>query len=84
MHLNTSLHSDYYDYKKIFDERGIQWEPAALAAHEQNGIAERTNRILIERARTMLIDAKLPQIFWIPALETSAYLTNRIPSRRNR
>ena len=77
------LGGEFVACEKVFDQRGIQWEPAAAAAKEQNGIAERTNRVLIERARTMLIEAKLPKSFWIPALETSAYISNRIPSKHN-
>lgn len=37
---------------------------------EQNGVAERLNRTLIEMVRSMLIDSKLPQKFWGEALST--------------
>ncbi|KAK9073355.1 hypothetical protein SSX86_007679 [Deinandra increscens subsp. villosa] len=35
-----------------------------LKTPQQNGFAERRNRILIEAARSMLADSKLPVIFW--------------------
>nr|GEX35042.1 hypothetical protein [Tanacetum cinerariifolium] len=38
---------------------------------QQNGVAERRNRTLIEAARTMLADAKLPVTFWAEAVNTS-------------
>ncbi|GJY05724.1 ribonuclease H-like domain-containing protein [Tanacetum coccineum] len=40
----------------------------------QNGVAERRNRTLIEAARTMLVDSKLPTIFWAEAVSTACYV----------
>nr|GFB97884.1 hypothetical protein [Tanacetum cinerariifolium] len=37
---------------------------------QQNGVAERRNKTLIEAARTMLADAKLPVTFWAEAVNT--------------
>ncbi|GJW36931.1 putative ribonuclease H-like domain-containing protein [Tanacetum coccineum] len=34
---------------------------------QQNGVAEKKNRTLIEAARTMLVDSKLPTMFWTEA-----------------
>ena len=48
---------------------------------EQNGIAERINRTLIETARSMLVDSHLPHSFWAEAISTAAYLCNRSPTR---
>nr|GEX41422.1 hypothetical protein [Tanacetum cinerariifolium] len=45
---------------------------------QQNGVAERRNRTLIEAARTMLTDAKLPVTFWVEAVNTACYVQNRI------
>ena len=47
---------------------------------EQNGVAERMNRTLIETVRSMLADAKLPHKFWSKALATAVYLRNRSPT----
>ncbi|PKU60283.1 Retrovirus-related Pol polyprotein from transposon TNT 1-94 [Dendrobium catenatum] len=46
----------------------------------QNGVAERKHRHLIETSRTLMIEASLPQTFWVDALMTSAYLINQLPS----
>ncbi|GKA19719.1 ribonuclease H-like domain-containing protein [Tanacetum coccineum] len=40
---------------------------------KQNGVAERRNRILIEAARTMLADSKLPTTFWAEVVNTACY-----------
>ncbi|GKA09429.1 putative ribonuclease H-like domain-containing protein, partial [Tanacetum coccineum] len=45
---------------------------------QQNGVAERKNRILIEAARTMLADSKLPTTFWAEAVNTTCYVKNRV------
>ncbi|GJR76702.1 putative ribonuclease H-like domain-containing protein [Tanacetum coccineum] len=45
---------------------------------QQNGVAERRNRKLIEAARTMLADSKLPTIFWAEVVNTACYVHNRV------
>nr|GEV55896.1 uncharacterized mitochondrial protein AtMg00810-like [Tanacetum cinerariifolium] len=45
---------------------------------QQNGVAKRRNRTLIEAARTMLADAKLPVTFWAEAVNTACYVQNRV------
>nr|GEW36555.1 putative ribonuclease H-like domain-containing protein [Tanacetum cinerariifolium] len=45
---------------------------------QQNGVAERRNRTLIEAARTMLADAKLPVTFWAEAVNTACYVQNMV------
>ena len=57
----------------------MQHEFTVPKTPEQNGVAERMNRTLVESVRSMLIDAKLPQRFW--ALSTAVYLKNRSPTK---
>ncbi|GJU21393.1 ribonuclease H-like domain-containing protein [Tanacetum coccineum] len=45
---------------------------------QQNGVAERKNRTLIEAARTMLADSKLPITFWSEAVSTACYVQNKV------
>nr|GEW73663.1 hypothetical protein [Tanacetum cinerariifolium] len=45
---------------------------------QQNGVTKRRNRTLIEAARTMLADAKLPVTFWAEAVNTACYVQNRV------
>nr|GFA99508.1 ribonuclease H-like domain-containing protein [Tanacetum cinerariifolium] len=45
---------------------------------QQNGVAERRNRTLIEASRTMLADAKLHITFWAEAVNTACYVQNRV------
>ena len=47
---------------------------------EQNGVSERLNRTLVEKARSMLTDSGVDKCFWGQAIQTAAFLTNRSPS----
>ena len=68
------------EMEEYLAEKGILWEPTVPYAHEQNGTAERGNRTIQEKARTSLIDARLPGTLWAEALSTAVYLANRSPT----
>ncbi|GJT72840.1 ribonuclease H-like domain-containing protein [Tanacetum coccineum] len=55
-------------------EKGIKREYSVARTPQQNGVAERRNRTLIEAARTMLADSKLPTTFWAEAVSTACYV----------
>ncbi|GKA73886.1 putative ribonuclease H-like domain-containing protein [Tanacetum coccineum] len=58
--------------------KGIKREFSVARTPQQNGVAERKNRTLIEAARTMLVDSKLPTTFWAEAVNTACYVLNRV------
>nr|GFC53440.1 retrovirus-related Pol polyprotein from transposon TNT 1-94 [Tanacetum cinerariifolium] len=45
---------------------------------QQNGIAKRKNRTLIEAARTLLVDSLLSIPFWAETVNTACYVQNRV------
>ncbi|GJY99079.1 putative ribonuclease H-like domain-containing protein [Tanacetum coccineum] len=45
---------------------------------QQNGVTKRKNKTLIEAARTMLADSKLPTTFWAETVNTACYVQNRV------
>ena len=47
---------------------------------EQNGMAERLNRTLIEMTRCMLSDAKMDKVYWCEAMMTAGDIRNVLPS----
>ncbi|GJV73092.1 ribonuclease H-like domain-containing protein [Tanacetum coccineum] len=51
--------------------KGIKREFSIARTPQQNGVAKRKNRTLIEAARTMLADSKLPTTFWAEAVNTA-------------
>src|SRR3954469_9806611 len=59
---------------------GIVRHRTCAGTPQQNGIAERMNRMLCERARSMLSHSGLGQEFWAEAINTACYLVNRSPS----
>nr|GFC40626.1 ribonuclease H-like domain-containing protein [Tanacetum cinerariifolium]GFC40665.1 ribonuclease H-like domain-containing protein [Tanacetum cinerariifolium] len=48
-------------------EKGIKRDYSNARTLQQNGVAKRKNRTLIEAARSILADSKLPTMFWIEA-----------------
>ena len=44
---------------------------------QQNGVAERRNRTIVEMARSMLKVKGLPNVFWAKAIHTSVFILNR-------
>jgi len=59
---------------------GIAIETSVAYGPEQNGVAERSNRTILSRARALLFDSGLPHVLWNEAVNTSVYLTNRSPT----
>ncbi|GJV88866.1 retrovirus-related pol polyprotein from transposon TNT 1-94 [Tanacetum coccineum] len=62
----------------ICEMKGIKREFSVARTPQQNGVAERKSRTLIEAARTMLADSKLPTTFWAKAVNTTCYVQNRV------
>ncbi|GKD54976.1 putative ribonuclease H-like domain-containing protein [Tanacetum coccineum] len=58
--------------------KGVKREFSVARTPQQNGIAERRNRTLIEAARTMLVNFKLPTTFCAKAVNTACYVLNRV------
>nr|GFC22724.1 hypothetical protein [Tanacetum cinerariifolium] len=59
-------------------QKGIKREFSNARTPQQNDVAERRNRTLIEAARTMLADAKIPVTFWAKAVNTTCYVQNKV------
>ncbi|KAM2245668.1 hypothetical protein ACFXTI_006582 [Malus domestica] len=72
------LSNEFLDYLK---ECGIvsQWTPLGTPQH--NGVSEWRNRTLMNMVRSMMSSANLSVSFWGYALQTGAYLLNRVPSK---
>ena len=69
------------EFESYLTKEGIKHELTTPHTPEQNGVAERLNRTLIEGVRTMLADSKLPHRFWAEALSTIVYLWNQSPTK---
>ncbi|KAL6311476.1 hypothetical protein AAG906_012064 [Vitis piasezkii] len=62
-------------------ENGIVHQSSCIDTPEQNGVAERKNRHLMEVARSLMIASNVPKQLWGEAVLTATYLINRMPSR---
>nr|GEU66515.1 putative reverse transcriptase domain-containing protein [Tanacetum cinerariifolium] len=58
--------------------KGIKREFSNARTPQQNEVAKKRNRTLIEEARTMLANAKLLVTFWAEAINTACYVQNRV------
>nr|GEV87897.1 copia protein [Tanacetum cinerariifolium] len=58
--------------------KGIKREFSVARTPQQNRVAERKNRTLIEAARTMLADLLLLILVWVEAVNTACYVQNRV------
>ena len=62
------------EFKEFMKKQSIQHETTVPKTPEQNGVAERMKRTLLESVRAMLSDSKLPSRFWAEALSRAMYL----------
>ncbi|KAL5767309.1 hypothetical protein ACOSQ2_014092 [Xanthoceras sorbifolium] len=80
--LRSDNGGEYRDsrFREFCANSGIKMEKTVPMTPQQNGVAERMNRTLNERARSMRLHAGLPKMLWAEAVNTAAYLINRGPS----
>nr|GEU66459.1 hypothetical protein [Tanacetum cinerariifolium] len=57
---------------------GVRREFSVARTPQQNSVSKRINMTLIEAARTMLSDSKLPTTFWTEAVNIACYVQNRV------
>jgi hypothetical protein len=67
-------------FKNYLQERGIRRQSTTANTPQSNGVAERMNRSLLEKARSMMQAASVPRFLWAEAISTATYLLNRSPT----
>ena len=74
---------EYTDGRVVsfFDQKDVRQEFTASYTPEQNSVAERDNRTLMEMVRCMLFNSNLDNRFWGEALNSAVYTLNRVASR---
>ena len=68
------------DFEKFCAKRGIKRHRTIPLNPQQNGVAERANRTILERVRCMLFSSGLEKKFWGEAAATAVKLLNNCPS----
>lgn len=69
------------DLQNYLKRCGIRFQTTCPHTPQQNGMAERMNRTIVEKSRCMLFGSNLDKSFWAEAVATAVYVTNRSPSR---
>lgn len=65
--------------QNFLSEKGIKFECTAGYSPQQNGVAERKNRTLVEATRTMLIASEMPKYLWAEAMNMANTTFNSLP-----
>ncbi|CAF4953476.1 unnamed protein product [Pieris macdunnoughi] len=65
------------EFENFLQLAGIVHQKTCAYTPEQNGLCERYNRTIVEKARCLLFDAGLKKCFWAEAVNTAVYLRNR-------
>ena len=80
--LRTDNATDYFNsiLGDYLVKEGIVHQSSCVNTPQQNGIAERKNRHILDVARSLMFSTNVPKCFWGKAVLTAAYLINRMPS----
>eukprot|EP00253_Pinus_taeda_P025456 PITA_25456 len=68
------------DFDRYYSKHGIRREKTVPRTPQENGVSERMNKTIMERARCMRLHAGLSLQFWADAIDTAIYLINKGPS----
>ncbi|GKD56823.1 putative ribonuclease H-like domain-containing protein, partial [Tanacetum coccineum] len=66
------------EMNQFCEMKGILRQFSVARTPQQNRVDERRNWTLIEAARAMVADSKLPTTFWAEAVNTACYVQNRV------
>ncbi|KAG7559395.1 Zinc finger CCHC-type [Arabidopsis thaliana x Arabidopsis arenosa] len=81
--LRTDNGGEYtsHKFKEHLAKHGIIHQTSCPYTPQQNGVAERKNRHLMEVARSMMFHTSVPRRYWGDAVMTACYLINRTPTK---
>ncbi|KAH9679843.1 hypothetical protein KPL71_026299 [Citrus sinensis] len=77
---NNGLEFCNKEFEAFCQKHGILRHKTVRFTPQQNGLAERMDRTIVDKTRCMLINLKLPRCFWAEAVSTACYLVNKSPS----
>ncbi|XP_012461628.1 uncharacterized protein LOC105781655 [Gossypium raimondii] len=68
-------------FQAFYDKAGIKHQLTNTYTPQQNGVSERKNRSLMDMARCLMIQKNFPKTLWAEAVNTAAYIQNRLPTK---
>jgi len=66
-------------FREFTSKEGIEHQKTVPYNPESNGKVERGNRVILERARTLLYESGLPLPFWVEAVAYVTHIANITP-----
>lgn len=68
------------DFSEYCKANGVTMEKTIPYTPQQNGVSERLNRTILDRARAMVHDAGVTKRLWGEAVQAAVYVINRSPT----
>jgi hypothetical protein len=78
--MQTDWGGEYQKLNSFFAHIGISHLVSCPHTHQQNGVAEREHRHIVEFGLSLLSHASMPQKFWDESYHTAVFLINHLPS----
>ncbi|RDX66745.1 hypothetical protein CR513_54457, partial [Mucuna pruriens] len=69
------------EFSKFLKDNGVVHELTCVNTPQQNGVAERKSRHLLEVTRALLFQMSVLTVYWGEAVLTTTYLINKLPTR---
>jgi len=81
--IRTDQGTEYvnHEFDSFLKSKGINHQMSVRYSPEQNGVAERTNRTMLDKARCLMQESHCDERMWAEAVNTAVYLKNRSPHK---
>ncbi|KAG8487092.1 hypothetical protein CXB51_020668 [Gossypium anomalum] len=81
--LRTDNGTEYLSkrFQKLYEQERTHHQLTTVYTPQQNGVCERKSKTVMDMARCLLFQSKLPSKFWAEAVNTSVYLLNKLLNR---
>ena len=81
--LRSDNGKEYFNHNFVtyLQNEGIVYQSSCVDTPQQNGVAKKKNKHLLEVARSLLFQVSVPKTYWGEAVLTATFLINRMSSR---
>jgi len=63
-------------FQRELKHSGIEWQVTVPYTPQENGVSENSNRVLVQRANSLIQHAGARKSYWAEALQATVYLKN--------